>query len=590
MTSSERLKFLLILQFLILFFISTGTFLLNSTDNSLILLITLFSIPLYALLVVKFSDGLSKEFYFVSLVIIGLSIALIIPLRGLILARDGPLEYHIFHLTLLEGRWDPGYEAPAGTCLYSLLLPVLQQVSGVNGLQLYIFGSALTAPFIGCISFLLYYRYVGPLNAFLLSLFLLSQNHLIYAGLGNIRVYLSLVFFALVLMIWFNDMAQQNKKTASKSALAIIFILSAIANYYGTAYFLVFFFLLTWLLLKFISRFIEEKESSIFESTIIMLTAVFTFFWYSQDKSYLHLTSHLERMFKSLNEMFTPEIRGELEQKGVGVGLSNPDIFNVVVMYITLFLMFFGCSIILKKINVSKYFKEMANRNLYASTLILSLILVVTTAVTPVVAVKTIGYLRIYQYIIFIALPGLLVGVEWFSDVIRSFKKGGNRVSDRHTSQKHIAYILVLIIALQLIVNTGVTYHLYGEEPLPIILNNKGRQYNIWYLHESELTGAEFIVNKMNKELTIHGDRYIYHRIIPYWNERYTGLDTLFFLSNKSIKNGYLFLRYQNVVNGEVLPFGAAYSKITSIRKYHGLIEPMNKIYDNGGSIVYKVR
>lgn len=62
-----------------------------------------------------------------------------------------------------------------------------------------------------------------------------------------------------------------------------------------------------------------------------------------------------------------------------------------------------------------------------------------------------------------------------------------------------------------------------------------------------------------------------------------------FFKNNKTIKKGYIYLRYQNVVDGKVEPeYGRSKEIFVPISDYSLLFVGNNKVYNNGGSEVWK--
>ena len=62
-------------------------------------------------------------------------------------------------------------------------------------------------------------------------------------------------------------------------------------------------------------------------------------------------------------------------------------------------------------------------------------------------------------------------------------------------------------------------------------------------------------------------------------------ISTSFFRANMTVTDGYIYLRYTNVVVGKVYPWMYEYTNIT---EYSHLFVGKGKIYDNGGSEVWR--
>jgi len=555
-----------------------GETIFHTLDSPLLLILVYFLALSYGLLVtIKWE--FDRASYAFAIFCIGLSFTLMVPLRGILLAGDGPEELRIIKMTVTEGVWDPNFHAPVGaTSIHGLTLPILQLVTGVDALSVFRFAGAFPPALTGVVIFLWLEPYVGRRHAFLLSLFLLSQAFMIFGAYFPRHVF-SLLFLSLTVL----TLVKGRK-------LWPIFAFALSSTYYATAYFISFMllvlFLIELLLPKLYSLFPGSSSSwrRDLTSTSAILIFFLTFTWYSQEESYSSLVGHLRLAYRGLNELFNLEIRGTIEQKAFGYNLNLADTINLVVMYFTIFVIVIGCLAILSYAKRDHFLSETRYKSFYISSMAFSLASLFFSFFS--FSVKSLGVARIWEIVIFFMLPGLIVGAQNLAKIPKLFKRRRTLTSTNY-KQKVVICIIVTVIGLQLVTNTGITYHLLRQEPLPVIFNSDGRQYNRWYAHEQELIAAKWLVANMNQNYTVYGDHYAVRRVVVYWDKKQGfSIDPYFFDKGEPVDEGYIFLDYQNVVKGEVAK-PAAYYEPVPMKGYINLVTGMNRVFSNGASIIY---
>lgn len=147
------------------------------------------------------------------------------------------------------------------------------------------------------------------------------------------------------------------------------------------------------------------------------------------------------------------------------------------------------------------------------------------------------------------------------------------------------AYLIILLVLIPyfFFCATGVAHQMFGV-PHTIILNSEGRQYDTLYVHDQESYGAKWLRNNGELENTmiytdsIGGGRLISQAGIRRY-DRYSLLE-----EDKKI-NGYIYLRYYNVVDGKLLDRQKEEHNIT---EYQDKFAGKSKIYGNGGSEIYR--
>ena len=581
----------------------SGIYLMNMTENNTILLSLPFLTVIYAAFITYFNKKIPKITYPISILAIAISFILIIPLRGeyLILGGDGNLEYYIFRLISTNMHWDMDYyRNPVNACLGGGLLHTIY-FSLLNISREWTF--KLIYPLIFSITplclFVLFKKHIGDLYAFLASLFFISQYSFIYIGIGSVRIAIGLFFFALAMMVFFDDEMNQLRK----KILFLIFMLSLIVSYYTYSYMFFFLILFSWLVLSVTDAIRATKFKKSITLTVVMLSAVVIFFWYSQitESHFNSLISFFENSIRSMANAFIVESRGEIAEKTFARGLEGPaEIINLIIYYTTLILIGIGSIDLVRKRRKSMLGVE------YTTMVIIYLFFWLLTIAIPYLTSGSVGLLRVYFFTSILLAPMLPLGADVVRKVmtskegiynIKRLKSINSRLnSDRKNIKNDYLFshhwltvlILLIVVTSQFMVNTGITYQMFGDHR-SIILNSEGLQYNIWYIHPQEITAGKWLIKNNEQTFKVYGDFYLWNHLSPIKEEKLEILGT-FFLSNKPISQGYIFLRYQNVVKGEIVPFLVRKIKedYVPLANYSHLFIGKSKIYDNGGSEVWR--
>lgn len=392
-----------------------------------------------------------------------------------------------------------------------------------------------------------------------------------------------MLFLALTMMALFDD----EISGVDRRIIFLIFMLSVVVSYYTYSYEFFFMIATSWILLTIIKIKDGVRFKEGITPTIIALAAAVIFFWYSQmtASSFNDLVGFVDGAIRSQMQAFVAESRAELGQKAFGRGLEGaPEIMNFIIYYFSLGIVAIGSMDLMRKYKTSKFGRE------YTSMVIACLFIWAIIIITPYMS-QSFGLERGYYPTLIILAPCLIIGANFISNLPSLKKRGDNLYPSTGNFRSKLALLIVIvIIASQLMVNTGITYQMFGE-PRSVFLNSEGLQYDIWYVHIQEVTSAKWLCSYTDYDIPIHTDIYQGKKAFTPLQDDLARikLNTYFFKNNKSVDTGYIYLGYQNVVDKTITPFlfRKTKTRCVPLANYSHLFVGRSKIYDNGGSEVW---
>ena len=133
---------------------------------------------------------------------------------------------------------------------------------------------------------------------------------------------------------------------------------------------------------------------------------------------------------------------------------------------------------------------------------------------------------------------------------------------------------------------TGVLYNVFGV-PRAIILNSEGAQYDMYYVHDQESSGAKWLRNNGELEnIRIYTDRIGDKKLVSQAEFSPRVIDRWLLTDERDIEiKGYIYLRYYNVVDGKLLDVQNEEHNIT---EYSDKFTGKSKRYSNGGAEIWK--
>lgn len=594
----DHLLSLLVFPFLFPFLSAFGTYLMNEKQDSSILLLMLFLIPIYVLAVVYLRRKISNLTY--PLALFNITIAILL-MHGLtsnyINGRDVHYEYYAFCVVAENLYWSiSNFNHAYTACLSTSILPTIYwSLLGVDKLYIYKLYYQLIWATVPLSCYVLYNYYVGSLRAFLSSFLIISQTGFIYTLQSAMRTELAFYYFILVMVTFFN----KNINDMNKKILFVIFSFSMILSHYSTSY--IFFFFMT---IYFVINLAYKRLNLNFSTTLVILIFVEIVFWYGQltDSTFSNGVLLIKNTFETLKYIFVDDLRSSDAYTIFGSSVTSSAkgisvvIFDIILGVITVGLVSSVMS------DIPKLIKENFDTSHYLYTDFYmkykQLIEIQSSSKFPkeysLISIIFYSIVSFYILLPFIStgydpqrlyLQGLLIFAPFFivgSETIMNFM---------HKKRFCLSFITLLIIS-QFFCGTYLHYQLCGI-PQSEDLNRKGGNYGEYYIHDQEVIAAKWLSLYSNKNKEIYTDYFGRTRImlgyvtmIQKYGSKRPSVRTDFFEKNEPLKEGYIYLRRFNVFDGIIQP-AVNNEDYRLFSDYSHLFNTKYKLYDNGGSEIW---
>jgi uncharacterized membrane protein len=571
-----------------------GMHVMNTTDNNIILMLLLFLIPIYVIFVCFFNHKFPKRLYPIAIFLISISLLLLMVLRSNhIIGVDTHVEYYYFQTTLTNLYWSAFGHSTLDACLAISLLPTIyQSILNVDAEFLFKILYSLLFSISPLVIYVLSKRYVGELYGFLTACSFMTLSNFLCTTV-HARTNTAILFFALAMMVLFSDKIDPLKKRI----LFIVFMASCMVSHYSTTYIFFFIMLGTFIGVEMLSKKYTVKK--VVSLTITILFFAFIFFWYSQvtEAAFNSGVSFVENTLSNLNKFFVEEMRSGTTRSVLGEGIMQKGIpHKIEFVFAWLTFAFIGIGII----TLIRRYKEMSFPELnfrkadflrgkfevgyFMAAIVCSGLLVAVVAL-PYIST---GYgmdrahlLGICILSVFFVIGGIIVAKHL--DKLLSKKK---IVKNKREVR---AYLIILLVLIPYFLSTtGVTYQMFGV-PQEITLSSEGKTYDMMYVHDEEGFGARWLRGNTNEKARIYTDYFGGLWLSSQGMVRSSIYDRSFIEDKEAIGDGYIFLRYVNVVEGKLLgrEAGAAV-QWHNLTEYDHLFVERNKIYDNYGSQVWR--
>jgi uncharacterized membrane protein len=233
------------------------------------------------------------------------------------------------------------------------------------------------------------------------------------------------------------------------------------------------------------------------------------------------------------------------------------------------------------KLKKPDFLKNKFEVTYFVIALVLSGLLVATVAL-PYIAV---GYSLERQYTlaitilsVFFVIGGMVVA-KYLNKLLTVLQ---GKTSSKKTSQVRAYLIILLVLIPYFLCTTGVMYNIFGV-PRAITLNSEGEQHDSMYVHDQESYGAKWLKEYRDHKTKIYGDTLSRMRLTSQAGIRAFTYAKAIFEDKRAIRDGYIYLRYYNVVNGKLM--GLVPHDMT---EYSDIFGEMSKVYANGGAEIWK--
>jgi uncharacterized membrane protein len=586
-----------------------GMLIMNTTSNNAILLTLLLAIIGYIIFLTVRHNKIPVAIYPPIIMFISLSLVLLVALRSNhIIGADIHTEYYIFQQTLLNGRWQIVTNGPLDGCLSVSILPTVYQ-SFLNVNSEYLF--KVLYPLLFSVSPLIVYlisrKYLNPHYSFLAVVFFMSQYYFLNAE-GSPRTIVALLFFALSMLILFNN----GLKAFDRYLLIGIFSTSVILSHYSTAYIFLFVLVFSFLMEQLVKRVTTTRRSShsIIENMdkenrlsmgnptnryqinlgVIAFYCIILVFWYAivSKATYKSTFSFFVQTFSSIKNFFDIGSRGGAAVI-FGSGLSSSSIPRLITFYfswLTIIFVAIGILVIIVKYRKTTTIHpenrgrkdsspDFLIQKFEAEYLIISLVSSFILVIAVAIPFILVGYdmERVFIQTMFILSPFFVIGGIALANVFNKYVR------------QNLAYLIILLALIPYFMcSTGIMGQILGD-PEAITLNSSGQDYDEMYVHAQETSAAKWISIYANKSDPVYSDFYGTFRLISQggiFSAVYAGP---LIEHNQSLIDGYFFLRYAGTVNGKVMDKNIQWHYLSEYQDY---FIGKNLIYSDSGSAVYR--
>jgi len=580
-----------------------GTHLLNLYENNVLLILLIILIAIYVVVISLYHKRVNDKIFPVVIFLISISILLLHLIRNPhIIGTDVHAEYYLFRLSSEANHWQNWGREILDCCLAATLLPAIYQSLMKADPEylfriMYIFYFSLSPLAVYVIS----RRYIGSYPSFIASVFFMSQ--LIFTqDSGDARNRIALFFFALIIMVIYND----NINIFNRRLLFIIFSTGVVLSHYSSTYIYIILLVITMALTRLLYIFRKKiglvpvsnlsiagtkgwqamLSKPLITSGMLFYVVAIMFFWYClmTGEAFALGVNFVQRAYYSLLEMFTIESRGGLVNSAFGGTISSgaafiPMYLELVFSWLTIFFIAVGVLTVLFSFfpRLLSYFKSKAPINLkeYKFKIdftILALSCSIIIGITALVPWISQGYDLARTYFM------MMVVLSPF------FVTGGMKIASFFKTKYQ--YWLVLAVLIPYFGSTsGLSYQLFGA-PKVYTLSSDTITFDLAYIYEQEVIAAKWIGENLpggSKVYSFGQGNWILmsqgglSRTEAGWNFY------LIFARNQSI-DGYVFLIYPNVVKGKV---ATTNYRFVEIDPYLDILSRKGKIYANGGAEVY---
>lgn len=546
-----------------------GTYLMNNTQNNILLLLMLILIPLYLIIMIYLKDRIHSATYSLALWLIGLSLLL---MHGLtsnhLLGIDVHLEYYSFQLTQLGFHWDLNtYYNPYNACISITILPMIYQViSGMGGEYIFKIFMAIIGSITPLIVYLVARKYLAAKYAFLAALLFIFQLFFINL-LGAVRQEIAIIFFFLTIMVVFDFKMDK----WLRKLLIVLFIFATLISHYSTAY-VAFILILPILFYPFIRGLIKDRKLVFTNFDILIISLILITIWYLLVAK-VQFASGAQVIGKTVEIAGTGGLtstlvatRGAYVLGVLGVVFKSlPNFVSIIVHDLIFATILVGLYTIIRRFH---HYQEKLGIE-FLLGIVISLILLILFVALPYISIAYDVARLFFQLLIFLA-PVFVIGGIY---VARKIKKPNWDV-----------YLLLVLLLLLFTCVTYLQYSLLGEPYSSDYENNSiVRQGN--FIYDSEILSAQWISRYNMNNLTVYSDGREVSRFLTAYgtNISHENLNSSYFGWNKTIDTGYIYLGYVNVNNGKIIDMGDDFIRV-DIEPFQFLLNGKSRIYDNGGS------
>jgi uncharacterized membrane protein len=525
-----------------------GMNLMNTADNNILLMFLLFLIPIYVIIVCLFNRKFPKRIYPVVLFLTSISLLLMMPLRcNHLMGQDVWLEFFYYTTTLNNLHWSIMEHCTVmdSSLSVSLLPTIYQSILNVPTEHLYKFLNTLLVSVFPVIIYIISKKYIEEGYAFLASMFFITNTSFLWTEYNG-RANIAMLFFAFAIMTLFNDRIAPLKKRF----LFIVFMASCMVSHYTNGYIFCFILLGTFIGTEILSRKFTFKRA--ISLTLVVIFSAMIFCWYSQvtGAAFNSGVRFFEETISSFKYFFIAEARSMPAQVLLGKDILQENIIHKVhwvLAWITLAFIGIGVITMISKYkemsfpeqNFKKppdFLKDKFEVEYFVLALAMSGLLVAIVAIPHISDHYGLGRSFPLANTI-LAVFFIIGGIQLGERLNRTFAKRSHFSGNREENGSQVwAYLVILLVLIPYFLSvTGAMYNV-ADIPRCVTLNSEGEQYDMLYVNDQQLIAEE-------------------------WS------------SSSEVFEGRIVNKQKTIGN---------------MTEYLGMFDEKNRIYDNGGSEVWR--
>jgi len=562
-----------------------GAMWVNVYENNLILLFMIIAIALLFGLV-AISKSLPPNLYPLCIFVIAISLlyhSSLISNNLIHFGSDSLGEYFAFKIVEKDEYWssiNPYVGDSSVGRTYAMLsvtiLPLIYSILlNLNSVWTFKVLFAIFFSFVPLILYKIWSNFLEKKYAFIASYFFMSFEPFYFEILRLNKQIIGELFFCLLTFIIIN----KNLKLSDQKKCFLIFSFGIIISHYALAEILLI-FLICFTLAHFIIYKQINKKITI---NMIIYFSTLMFFWYLYTSSSSVFESWInfgDYVYRQMGDFFNIASRERDVLRGLGLEAPST-IWNAIsraFAYLTeLFIIIGFMGLIMKRFKIIRTRINIEVEKSYFVFALISMVFLVSLILIPGLS-STMNMTRFYHILLFFLAPLCVIGADFIVNLVYKQR------------DKFLTSVLLIFVLLPyFLFQTSFIYEVTGSEswslPLSKYRMDTLRLYgNLGYTDEQSISGAQWLSKNVDVDQTdIYSDFWSRRSELRGYGAIYVG--NIITLSNMTkIKiNGIVYMRSFNVI--EELVVGDSYIWNTTDLQF---ICELDKIYSNGGSIVYK--
>ena len=502
-----------------------------------------------------------------------------------LIGADVHAEYFFAQLTATKSFWDRTIFHPYNPMLSITILPtVFSKFLNLDMNWVFKVLYPLIYLLIPLSLYHVYRKQMGSFIAFLSVFFFMSTDVFFVQMLGLARQIIGELFFALLILLMFEERISLTKRRI------LFFVLSwaLIVSHYSVAYLFTFFLLANLLLLDFFEGTTHSGKKSIQVATGSMVLGyiLMVFVWnlFFTHASFDSLATFLNYVYKGIVSYIPgPGVSGLMPNY-----LSPLHEVSRYIFYLPQILIAIGVIGLLVKR------KEPLLEPTYSTMAIASMSVLLMCMFLPAFA-GGLNMTRFYHLSLFLLAPFPFVGGITLFNLITSIRSRFSHirkepirvkcVSNRNPLLLLVTVILIFVFLFQV----GFPYELAADIPTSISLSrNRVYSWSLYmeqlYVEQPEVSSVEWLSKNGNSSLAVYADTGGSEYLTSYGlvsSDRLKKIDQ--YTVNQTIYGSYLFFDKINVLMNKVM----GYNKVWNATDFFSLLNSADRIYSNGASDIY---